>query len=61
MIMIYEEKGARFIVDLQPVWIDLFELSYWHEFSEIVWENLLKHLMTLFISYFQLIFITSPR
>lgn len=44
MITIYEAKGARFIVDLGPVCIDLFELSYWHKFSKTVWENLLKQL-----------------
>jgi len=43
-----------------PSWIDLIELICWHKFCETVWENLLKKLMTIFTSFFRLIFISSP-
>jgi len=43
------------LVKVGPVWIDLFEI-----YCGTVWENFSKQLMTFFISFFQLIFVSSP-
>ena len=50
-----------FLKKLKLVWNWLFELIYWHKFCETLFENLWKQLMTLFISFFQLKFMSSLR